>query len=154
MSAETRTCALCGAKNTRSGDVSLVREVGKHTFTTTVTGTICDACGESLTDLRDGERFDLAIAELLAEAAPTGDAFRFLRKVAGLRARDVAEMLGITNDTVSRWENGKHAVDRAAFFILGQIVREKRDGLTTMLDLLSRGQLPKALPERVEVHLD
>lgn len=154
MSAETKQCASCGAATIRKGDVSLVREVGEHVFSTTVTGLVCDACGESTTDLRDGERFDLAIAELVSEAAPTGAFFRFLRRVAGLRARDVAGMLGVTGDTISRWENDKHAVDRASFFILGQIVREKRDGRTDMLDLLTRGELPKALPLRVEVHLD
>jgi putative zinc finger/helix-turn-helix YgiT family protein len=154
MSAETKICAFCGADKLHKGDVSLVREVGKHVFSATVTGLVCEACGESLTDIRDGERFDLAIADILAEAAPTGDSFRFLRKVAGLRARDVASMLGVTGDTVSRWENDRHAVDRAAFFVLAQIVREKRDGRTAMLDLLTRGEMPRPLEERIDVHLD
>lgn len=154
MSAESKTCAFCGADKVRKGNVALVREVGNHVFSTTVTGLTCDACGESLTDIRDGERFDLAIAEILSETAPNGDSFRFLRKTAGLRAKDLARMIGVTGDTISRWENGRHAIDRAAFFVLGQIVREKREGRTDMLDLLSRGDLPKALAERVEVHLD
>ena len=154
MSAETKLCASCGAEKVRKGDVSLVREGGKHVFSATVTGLVCEACGESLTDIRDGERFDLAVAEILSEAAPTGDAFRFLRKVAGLRARDLAKMLGVTADTVSRWENDKHGIDRAAFFVLGQIVREKREGRTAMLDLLTRGEMPRPLAARIEVHLD
>ena len=153
MSAEIKPCAFCGADKVRKGDVPLVREVGGHVFSAVVTGLVCDGCGESLTDLRDGERFDLAVAELLSEAAPTGESFRFLRKVAGLRARDLARMLGVTGDTISRWENGKHAVDRAAFFILGQIVRERREGRTAMLDLLTRAELPKPLAARVEVEI-
>jgi DNA-binding transcriptional regulator YiaG len=153
MSAETKPCAFCGADALRKGDVPLVREVGRHVFSTVVDGLVCGACGETLTDVRDGERFDMAVAEILSEAIPTGDSFRFLRKTAGLLARNVARMLGVTNDTVSRWENGKHAVDRAAFFVLGQIVREKREGRTSMLDLLARGEMPKPLPDRVEIDI-
>lgn len=154
MSAEAKICAACGADKVRKGKVSITREVGTHLFSATVTGLVCEACGESLTDIRDGERFDNVIADLLTEAPPTGDSFRFLRKVAGLKAKDVARMLGVTGDTVSRWENGKHAIDRAAFFVVAQIVREKREGRTDMLDLLVRGELPKPLPEKVEIRLD
>ncbi|MEZ4302090.1 MAG: type II toxin-antitoxin system MqsA family antitoxin [Polyangiaceae bacterium] len=154
MSERNKTCALCGADKIRKGKVSLVREVGSHVFSATVVGHVCGACGESFTDIRDGERFDLAVAAQLSEAAPSGEAFRFLRKVAGLKAREVASMFGVTNDTISRWENGKHAIERPPFFILGQLVREKAQGSTTMLDLLLRGQMPKPLPERIEVHLD
>lgn len=154
MKEEKQKCVTCGENSMRRGDVSLTREVGEHLFSTTVSGLVCAACGETITDLEDGERFDLAVAEILAEASPTGDSFRFLRKVAGLRARDLARMLGITADTVSRWENGKHAIDRAAFFVLGKIVHERRAGSTAMLDLLVRGELPKALPRVVNVHLE
>lgn len=153
MKEKSKVCVSCGEKKMRKGDVPMTREIGGRTFSATVTGLVCGACGESITDLQDGERFDLAIAELLSETVPTGDSFRFLRKVAGLRARDLAGMLGVSGDTISRWENGKHAIDRAAFFVLGQVVREQRKGLTTMLDLLARGELPKALPMNVEVQL-
>lgn len=154
MREKRKACPSCGEGELRKGEASLSREVGEHQFSAKVTALVCDACGESITDLQDGERFDLAIAGLLAEASPSGDSFRFLRKVAGLRARDLARMLGLTGDTISRWENGKHAIDRSAFFILGQIVRERQRGSTAMLDLLARGELPKALPARVDVHLE
>jgi putative zinc finger/helix-turn-helix YgiT family protein len=154
MKEEASQCVSCGERAVREGDVTLTREVGEHVFSATVSGLVCSACGESITDLADGERFDLAVAEILAEAAPTGDAFRFLRKLVGLRARDLARMLGITGDTISRWENGKHGIDRAAFFVLGQIARERRSGGTAMLDLLVRGEMPKPLPRLVNVHLE
>lgn len=154
MSAETKICASCGADKVRKGNVSLSREVGDRVFSTTIPGLVCDACDESVADLRDGERFDLAVADLLSEATPTGDSFRFLRKVAGMRAKDLARMLGVTGDTISRWENGKHAIDRAAFFVLGMVVREKREGRTAMLDLLTRGELPRPLADHVEIDLD
>jgi len=153
MREKSKVCVSCGEPRLQKGNVELVREVGEHVFSARVSGLLCGGCGESIVDQEDGERFDLAIAELLSETAPTGDAFRFLRKVAGLRARDFARMLGVTGDTISRWENGRHAIDRAAFFLLGTIVRERRQGSTAMLDLLARAELPKALPARVEVHL-
>jgi putative zinc finger/helix-turn-helix YgiT family protein len=154
MRQKKKVCPSCGEGELRRGEAALTREVGEHQFSAKVAASVCEACGEIITDLQVGERFDLAVASLLAEASPTGDAFRFLRKVAGLRARDVARMLGLTGDTISRWENGKHAIDRSAFFILGQIVRERQQGSTAMLDLLARGELPKALPARVDVHLE
>lgn len=132
----------------------MTREVGENTFSATVTGLVCTACGETITDFEVGERFDLAIAEVLSETAPSGEAFRFLRRVVGLRARDLARMLGVTGDTISRWENGRHAIDRAAFFVLGTIARERRAGSTAMLDLLVRGEMPRALPRAVHVDLD
>jgi putative zinc finger/helix-turn-helix YgiT family protein len=154
MKEEKKTCPSCGEKKLHKGNVRLVRVVGERELTATVTGLVCDGCGESITDLRDGERFDLAIAELLSEAPPTGESFRFLRKVAGLRASDLARMLGLTGDTISRWENGKYAIDRAAFLVLGQIVRDQRRGQTGMLDLIRRAETPRALSDHVEVDLN
>lgn len=151
---EATVCVSCGAQAMTPGPVTLTREIGEHTFSATVSGQVCGACGETIAELADGERFDLAIAEILSEAAPTGDSFRFLRKVVGLRGRDLARMLGIAGDTISRWENGKHAIDRAAFFVLGQIAREMRTGATSMRDLLVRGEMPKPLPRHVNVHLE
>lgn len=154
MKEAKQRCVTCGDNSMCEGEVSLTREIGEHVFSATVTGLVCTTCGESIADIQAGERFDLAVAEILSETSPTGDAFRFLRKVAGLRARDLARMLGVTGDTISRWENGKHPVDRAAFFVLGKIAREKRAGSTAMLDLLVRGELPRALPRTVVVHLE
>lgn len=154
MKDDKKACVSCGEKKLQRGDVALVRSLDGREFSATVTGLVCQGCGESITDLRDGERFDLAVAEVLSEAAPSAESFRFLRRVAGLRAQDVARLLGLTGDTISRWENGKYPIDRAAFFVLGQIVREQRRGSTAMLDLIHRGEMPKALPAKVEVHLD
>ena len=154
MKEAKQRCVTCGDNSMCEGEVSLTREIGEHVFSATTKGLVCTTCGESIADVLAGERFDLAVAEILSEASPTGDAFRFLRKVAGLRARDLARMLGVTGDTISRWENGKHPVDRAAFFVLGKVAREKCAGSTAMLDLLVRGELPRALPRIVTVHLD
>ncbi len=154
MKDEKRTCTSCGAKALHKATVMLTREVSGRQFTASVSGYACDACGDSITTLEDGERFDLAVAELLSETAPSGQAFRFLRKVAGLRAMDLAKMLGLSADTISRWENEKYPIDRSAFFVLGQVVRERRMGSTAMLDLLLRGEMPKALPEKVVIDLD
>ena len=154
MKEEKKTCVSCGEKTLQRGSVRLVREVGGREYTATVQGLVCLGCGESITDIQDGERFELAIAELLSEAPPTGESFRFLRRVAGLRASDLARMLSLTGDTISRWENGKYAIDRAAFLVLGQIVRDQRRGSTGMLDLIRRAEAPRELPDHVEVDIE
>lgn len=154
MKEEKKKCISCGEKTLQRGSIRLVREVCGREMTATVTGLVCSECGESITDIADGERFDLAIAELLSEAPPTGESFRFMRRAAGLRASDLARMLGLTGDTISRWENGKYAIDRAAFLVLGQIVRDQRRGSTGMLDLIRQAEAPRELPARVEIDLD
>jgi hypothetical protein len=37
----------------------------------------------------------------------------------------VADLLGVTPETMSRWENGQRPVDRAAWLTLGSVVLEQ-----------------------------
>jgi DNA-binding transcriptional regulator YiaG len=135
------------------GDVEVRREVAGHVFTTTMRGSRCGACGETYLAGADGERFDLAVAEALAFAQPTGDSFRFLRKVAGLRAADLGELLSVTGDTISRWETGKSPIDRSAFTLLGLIVREQAVGSSAVLDMLKAAASPRVLGAEVRLKL-
>jgi DNA-binding transcriptional regulator YiaG len=138
---------------TSPADVELRREIDGHVFTAIVPGSRCEACGETYTAGTDGERFDLAVAEALAFAAPSGEAFRFLRKVMGLRATDLGELLAVTGDTISRWETGKSPIDRSAFTLLGLLVREQVAGSTAVLDTLKAAASPKVLGSEVRLKL-
>ncbi len=146
-------CVTCKNGTGRPADVELRREVGGHVFTATVRGLRCDACGETFTEGVDGERFDYAIAASLSRAAPSGAAFRFLRKLAGLRAMDLGDLLGVTGDTISRWETEKSPIDRGAFTLLGLMVRDREVDVTTTLDALKAAGSPQALGDEVRLRL-
>jgi transcriptional regulator with XRE-family HTH domain len=44
-----------------------------------------------------------------------------VRKTAGLRAADLADLLGVSLQTVSSWENGKHPSDASTRGIIGSL---------------------------------
>lgn len=70
--------------------------------------TICDDCGEESTSLpAQGAVISAYRTALATVARPlTGDEYAFLRRALGVTGRRYAEMIGTTNVTVSRLENG------------------------------------------------
>ena len=91
---------------------------------------------------------------MLAESPESsGEAFRFMRKVAGLRAIDVAELFAVTPETVSRWETDKHPIDRGALVLLGLIVKERAEGTSLTLDALRARLAARPLAKKVPIQL-
>ncbi len=71
-------------------------------------------------------RADLAIAAELALAGPIHkDTFKFMRGALGETAKAVAALLGVSAETVSRWETGARDVERCAWLVLGNLVLER-----------------------------
>lgn len=85
------------------------------------------------------------------QGKPTGEKFRFLRKQAELPAKELAGLLGVTPETVSRWEGGKHEIPLAVWALLGVLVGEHRSKSTTTMDRL-RG-MAQPPPREVRVML-
>jgi len=65
-----------------------------------------------------------------------------MRKVAGIRAVELAELLDVAPETVSHWETGKHAPDRSTLATVAALALDALDGATTTRDRL------RALRER------
>lgn len=99
-------------------------------------------------------RAELAIAAALALESPVGaEGFRFMRGALGLRAVDLAAMLDVNPQTVSRWERGETAVDRAAWLALGTLVLERLEQppqLQVRMQRLVQGFKP---PKQVRLEL-
>jgi DNA-binding transcriptional regulator YiaG len=98
------------------------------------------------------EAFELDVAGELArhgEASP--EAFSFMRRALGVKAMDLAEMLDVTPETVSRWEHGQQPIDRGAAAILSAMVVDRLEGRTTALDSLKALQRPEPLPRVVRL---
>ncbi len=85
-------------------------------------GQRCKACGEILIELTErGRQERLAGERLVARGIRSGVEFKFVRKLAGLRANEVADMFGVRKETVSRWERGEVAIPRTAAYALGAL---------------------------------
>lgn len=147
-------CVTCNKGTMRPGLVELQREVGDHVFTTLTDGRTCSACGEVEFEGESLARFELAIAVALARSgANSGEAFRWMRKAVGLRAIDAAEILGVTPETVSRWETGRVAIAHGALALLSLIIEDHVRGSTATIEVLRARAAAKPLGKQVKIKL-
>jgi putative zinc finger/helix-turn-helix YgiT family protein len=90
-------------------------------------GLRCRSCDETLFDFHEVERQESVIgAALVARGVRTGPEFKFIRKLAGLRANELAEMLDVRPETVSRWERGEVEIPRAVAYAIGEYYQHPR----------------------------
>ena len=141
-------CPSCQAKKMRPGKAELTRTLGGVTFKAKVPVERCGACKEWYVSYDDGRRFEIAVALAVAnQGLDSADAFKFMRKATELLAVELAELLAVTPETVSRWETGKVPVERRALALLQALVADYADGSTATLDrlraLASRKKRPK-----------
>ena len=142
-------CAVCG-KAAKAGRTEMVRTVTGHAFSATVRAYTCGACGEVFYDDAEVERVDLAIARALVDAGiESGAAFKLVRKAIGLRAADVAALLKVAKETVSRWETDKVPIDYGARALLGMMLADREAGATKTQDALRALAEPKSLGKRI-----
>ena len=145
-------CFKCKANRLAPVAVAERVMVGGHTFTGKVAARKCGRCGEVVLHGPALERFELLAAAKLAEAGEaSGEAYKFMRKAAGLRGADLAALLAVAGETVSRWETGALPVERRAVALLGAIVMEAAAGRTSTLDRLRALEAPAKLPKVVKV---
>lgn len=73
-----------------------------------VTSTNCSKCGEQfiVPDL-DGLNIAIAVARTKLPAKLMGEEIRFIRKAMEMSAKDIADLLEVSAETISRWENDK-----------------------------------------------
>jgi DNA-binding transcriptional regulator YiaG len=130
-------------------------QVGTREFRATIPATVCDACGEELVADETMRRFELSVAARLAHIGEaSGEALRYMRKALGLRAVDLAELLALRPETISRWENGRATVDRGAFAALAAAISDELAGRHATLDVLRALGRPRRTPAVVAIDLD
>jgi len=145
-------CDKGGVLSPRTAENS--REVGGHLFVAFLPAQACSSCGKLYFDTNVLERFELHVAGKLADAGvSTGPAFRFMRKALGMRATDLAALLDVSAETISRWETEKRAVDRGALALVGALVRDTLEGRTSTLELLRALREPRALAKTIQLDL-
>lgn len=145
-------CPTCGRAAFADGSKALKRVVGGHTFEGTVPAQVCP-CGEALISHQALGHFEAAVARALVTAgAADGDTLKWLRKTAGLRAADLADLLGVTAKTVSRWETGETPIDRATLLTLGRLADDAGEGRSATADALrAMARPPTKAPRTVSL---
>ena len=109
---------------------------------------VCSSCGERYYEAKDLIKAEDAVTrELVARGIRDGEVFKYLRKALGLKATELADLLGVTAETISRWENGHNEADRAVWATLDLLVDDHYAGRTTTLDRL-RGLAEARIPKR------
>ena len=103
-------------------DMELRDEVAGRSYVARVQGWRCSVCQEEAFEGADLHRFELGIVRDLAQhAEPSASAFRRMRRILGFSSSELAALVGVALETVSRWENGVRAVDALSFRVLGPV---------------------------------
>lgn len=115
---EMTRCPECGKQlRIRSNQKYRYLESGLDNVTLTGIRVIrCAKCDVDFPEIPNIRGLHRIIASLLAQkpARLTGAEFRFLRKEMGLKATELAKLLGTTNVTISRWETGGRSISSVA----------------------------------------
>jgi DNA-binding XRE family transcriptional regulator len=114
----------------------------------------CGNCGESFLRGPDlGRAQLLAGADALGRGLRDGQTLKFVRKTLGLRAAELGELLGVSAETVSRWENGHREAERSVWNALADLVADKLAGTTTTLERLRAHGSPRVPKRPVRLRL-
>ena len=102
------------------------------------------------------EQLHRVIATTLARKAPglTPAEVRFLRKYLGWSGTDFAAHLGVSAETVSRWQNGAATMGSAAERLLRLAALTREPGSDYSLDLLRHMARTKAAGQRLQVRVE
>ncbi len=93
----------------------------------------CNKCKEVIADIPaiDELHMHITIGLIKKDSMLAGKEIKFLRKQMGLKANELANILGVTKQTVSRWENEKEKTsqynDKLTRMICIQLLQEKCD---------------------------
>lgn len=146
-----KRCPTCGA-GIQKTQVTEKLEVAGHAFIAMLPALKCRACDHGFVAAETLQRFELAAAVALADAGEASpDAMRFMRKSLGLKATELAALLGVTAETISRWETGNQALERRALGLVGALVKEHATGGTLVRETLEALRHPRKLKRRVEL---
>ena len=150
----TKHCFECGQNRLENTTVRESLTEVEYTFFAQLPARKCAHCGAVQFSAETLAAFELNVAAKLAQAGvSSGESVRFMRKTLQLRAMDLATLLGVTPETVSRWETGKLPVEHRALALLGSLVLERAEGRTTILDLLRLLNKPEPLNRDVEIQV-
>jgi putative zinc finger/helix-turn-helix YgiT family protein len=136
---QPKHCPSCKGRDFTEEKLEETREVSGYTFTAYLSVYKCVSCSETLFHLEEIGKFEREISGWLAkEGILSGEAFRFMRKTTGIRAKELARLLDLTPETLSRWEKGHRLPDKKAMMVMGALVLDSLKGEETTMKRLQR----------------
>jgi DNA-binding transcriptional regulator YiaG len=115
---------------------------------------VCASCGERTCDAKDLSAAEDAITrELVARGVRDPAVFKHLRKTLCLKATELAGLLGVTAETISRWENGHNEPDRAVWATLHHIIDDRYAGRATTVERLQAFAGCQRPPQAIQMKL-
>jgi hypothetical protein len=119
-------CTTCDSDRGAVRDVERRESRAGVDFVTQLPARVCLDCGGALFAGPVLEKLDLAIALWLARSGRVdGESLRAMRKALGRAAKELADLLGVSAETLSRWESGAMPMDPHAFVIVGGMVADR-----------------------------
>jgi len=147
-----KRCVECKSEELEEANIEEKCRVGGRTFVASVPAIRCCRCGETylahdvMVALHRG-----AVAELARHGDVDSESFKRICRATGLPLGEVAGLLGITAETMCRWEDGEEPIDRNAAALLSIMVLERFDGHTTAFDRLKAAINPEPWPETIRL---
>jgi DNA-binding transcriptional regulator YiaG len=90
-------------------------------------GERCPKCEDVTLSLEESQRLEHEAAKaIVGRGIRTGSEFKFVRKMTGRTAVELASILDVEPDTVSRWERNAVKFPRAAAFTLGMLYEKPK----------------------------
>ncbi len=145
-------CVKCGGTDLPVVDHAFRATIAGVPFERKIRVHKCSTCGETYLPAGALADFELSAALALARAGVRRPAaLKFMRKAAGLRAADLGELLGLTPEHLSRFENGKVPPDKRSVALIAAILEDKAAGTTRTIDQLRAIDRPRKLKGKVRL---
>src|SRR5213080_468080 len=145
-------CPTCGKTTFQHATYAARRDLDGRRFTGDVPARKCASCGELLISGPGLDAFERAITLELARGGEVGpEGFRWLRRVVGLKAVRLAELLDVTPMQVSRWENGRKPLERRAVALVSALALEQIEGRAAARAVLEALAARKKVPRTVRL---
>jgi DNA-binding transcriptional regulator YiaG len=127
--AERLWCQRCNRYPEGVTTMDVSRTFDGHVFKAKLGARRCLKCHQKFLMQDADADFDRRIALRLALSWPPSPAtLSLMRKVIGLSAKDLAALLGITRETVSRWEHGRLTPGRQTIALLAELADSGPNG--------------------------
>jgi len=91
---------------------------------------------------------------LIANGAVSKETFRFLRFTAKLKSKELAELLGTSPETITRWEKGQHPLPPAEWHIVASLALDRLRGSAETIERLRAARAQSGTDEPLETELD
>ncbi len=147
-------CTQCGTPMKARKENYRYEECGlRHVTLMGIEVRRCPRCGNYEVAIPHIEELHRLIARVLIEKTTrfTGEEVRFLRKSLGWSGSDFAKRMGVTDETVSRWENDAAPIGPQADRLLRLMVAQGRLTTTYPAERLLKINPKKATVTRLEL---